>query len=107
MDLLQRDPTADQLQRLSRSLQSVRWDGEVLTVVATEKADCRWPEAHIQTILLARGNAITQATREVLESPSAVPEFVIGDNESEGDQSDISEVNLDSTRHNNRGFDER
>jgi hypothetical protein len=105
MDLLQRDPTADQLQRLSRSLQSVRLDGEVLTVVATEKADCRWPEAHIQTILLARGNAISQASREVLESPSEIPEFVIGDHESEGDQSDISEVNLDSVRLN-RGFHE-
>ena len=89
MDLLQRDPTADQFQRLPRSLQSVRLDGGVLTLIAADKASGNWPDSHLQTPHLAGAT-------------EAVPEFVIGDNELEGDQSDISEVNLGSTRHNNR-----
>ena len=119
--LFQRDPTADQFQRLSRSLQSVRLDGGVLSLVAADKGVCNWTESHVQTLHLAcaaevvseicevrlkanLGNAITQAIREVLESPSAVSEFVIDDNESEGDPSDTREVNLDGARHSIRGF---
>lgn len=41
MDLLQRDPTADQLQRLSRSLQSVRLDGGVLALFTADEASVR------------------------------------------------------------------
>jgi len=122
MGLFQRDPAANQFQRLSRSLQSVRVDdGGVLTLVATDKAVCNWMEPHVLTPKLAcaakvvseilevrlkanPGNAITQAIREVPKSPSAVSEFVIDDNESEGGPSEIREVNLDGARHSIRGF---
>jgi len=122
MGLFQRDPAASQFQRLSRSLQSVRVDdGGVLTLVATDKAICNWMEPHVLTSQLAcaaevvseicevclkanPGNAITQAIREVPKSPSAVSEFVIDDNESEGGPSEIREVNLDGARHSIRGF---
>src|SRR6266487_6351256 len=84
MDLLQRDPTADQLQRLSRSLQSVRLDGGVLMLIATDEAGGYWLKSPVQTLHLAR---------------TAIPEFVIDDHESEGDPQDIREVNLDGVRH--------
>lgn len=120
MGLFQRDPTADQCQRLSRSLQSVRLDGGVLTLVAADKASGNWPDSHVQTphpagaaelvseirevrLKANAGNAITQAIREVLESASAVLDFMIDDNESEGDPSDIREVKLDGVRQSVRG----
>ena len=124
MGLFQRDPAANQFQRLSRSLQSVRVDdGGALTLVATDKAVCNWMEPHVLTSQLAcvaevvseicevclkanPGNAITQATREVPISPSAVSEFVIDYNESEGGLSETREVNLDGARHSIRGCHE-
>ena len=90
-DLLQRDPTADQFQRLPRSLQSVRLDGGVLMLVTADKAGGNWSKSHVQTLHLAH---------------AAVPEFVISDRKSEGDLSDTREVNLDSARHIIRGFHE-
>ncbi len=123
MGLFQRDPAANQFQRLSRSLQSVGVDGGGLTLVATDKAVCNWMEPHVLTPKLAcaakvvseilevrlkvnPGNAITQAIREVPKSPSAVSEFVIDDNESEGGLSETREVNLDGARHSIRGCHE-
>ncbi len=119
MGLFHRAPTAEQFQRLSRNLQSVILDGGVLTLVATDQAACNWLGPYVLTPRLAcaseirevrlkanPGNANIQAIREVLESPSAVPEFVIDDNESEGDPSDTREVNLDGVRHSIRGFHE-
>ena len=41
MDLLQRDPTADQFQRLPRSLQSVSLNGGVLTLFTADEASVR------------------------------------------------------------------
>lgn len=90
--LLQRDPTADQFQRLPRSLQSVRLDGGVPMLVTADKAGGNWSKSPILTLHLAH---------------PAIPEFVICDNESGGDQSDINEFNVDNTRHNHRGFHER
>ena len=87
--LLQRDPTAHQLQRWSRSLQSVRLDGGVLMLIAADKAGGDWLKSPVQTLHLAR---------------TAIPEFVIDDNESEGDPPDIREVKLDGARHSIRGF---
>ena len=86
--LLQRDPTVDQSQRLSRSLQSVRLDGGVPMLVTADKAGGNWSKSPIQTLHRAH---------------SAVPEFVIVDNKSGGGPRDTHEVNLDGVRPSIRG----
>lgn len=83
MGLFQRAPTMDELRRSSRSLQSVRLDGGVLTFVADN-----WLKFHVQPPSL---------------SCTAAPEFMFSDNETEDELPDAHEVNPDSARHNHRG----
>lgn len=86
MGLFQRDPTADELRRSSRSIQSVRLDGGESTFVTDN-----WLRFHMQPPSLSR---------------TAAPEFMISDNETEDEPPNAHEVNLDIARHDNRGFDE-
>ena len=86
MGLFQRDPAANQFQRLSRSLQSVPLDGGGFTFVAD---NCL--KLHVQPPALSR---------------TAAPELMISDNETENEPPNAHEVNLDIARHDNRGFDE-
>ena len=89
--LLQRDPTADQFQRLPRSLQSVSLNGGLLMLVTGDKAGGTWSKSHVQTPHLAH---------------AAVPEFVISDRKPEGDPPSTREAKLDGARHRIRGFHE-
>lgn len=83
MGLFQRDPAANQFQRLSRSLQSVPLDGGGFTFVAD---NCL--KLHAQPPSLSR---------------TAAPEFMISNNETENEPPDAHEVNLDGVRPSIRG----
>lgn len=65
MDLLQRDLTAEQFQRLSSSLQSVSLAGGILTLIVNDEADRGWMESYLQATLLARAAEVASEIHEV------------------------------------------